>query len=883
MDAVKRMTIIGATLLTAMVSQADTLYVDAVNGQDMPDYGYDSSKPVKTIQRAIDMANSEGDTILVAPGTYAPFNAWGHPAITVQSTGGAPNTVIDGEGKDRCATFRRSSTSFLDGFTLRGGHATEASPGNDSTWLSGGGVCHATVKNCIIEGCAADGSGGGAYGCEMLDTIVRNNNAEVDGGGLARCDYAIRCNIYGNTAGDTGGGSYNTTLTDCVVEGNTAVFGGGVSGAYYNFDSPTNRNCRIVGNTAWSGGGTYKGNFDSCEISGNESTATSQVIPGPGISMTWTVTSGGGGVCEGEYLTCNIFGNKAARGGGGAMRAILRYCYVHDNTADFGGGACESDLYTSLVTGNTAEGNGGGIQGGAIYNCTVTANTAGLKGGGVYDPEYDADDYDDMMRGNGFGDFVFQSYNSIVFGNTATASAESADGHMGAWFNSCVGYLQDSIVTPKASVIYRDPKFVDAASGDYRLSAESPCIDKGNNGYVRTDYDFAKMARIANDTVDMGAYEYGAGVRTGTVRFQPSGNYAYIKSQEESRQVAEGSPVGELPTLYVDTEISGKDSATGFRFLGWFTGVNGDGDRVTAATIVTGDVTYYGYWDWGANTGDEGNGSDPVVPGPVTPGYEVIGENDIAAPYVAPKAVTLQGAAYNGNAVVGIVELKLGKVSKGKSKISGSFAGLDGKKTTFKAVDASNIDGTAPVTVSFKVKGLGTMTVTIGGTQFAGSLGDWHVQSADVGGAWSGRGATVTVAIGDVSMFAGTVVSGLLPADEQATVNGGKWSFAKAASVKWAKPTKGAAWSEFYDESSGKDLIVDDTNGKTNLSGLKLTYTPKKGTFKGSFKVYALEGAGRATKLKKYTVKVAGVVVDGVGYGVATCKTPAVRWAVTVK
>ena len=64
---------------------------------------------------------------------------------------------------------------------------------------------------------------------------------------------------------------------------------------------------------------------------------------------------------------------------------------------------------------------------------------------------------------------------------------------------------------------------------------------------------------------------------------------------------------------------------------------------------------------------------------------------------------------------------------------------------------------------------------------------------------------------------------------------------------------------------------------------MKLTYTPKKGTFKGSFKVYALEGTGKATKLKKYTIKVSGVVADGVGYGQATCKKPAVTWAVLVK
>ena len=180
------------------------------------------------------------------------------------------------------------------------------------------------------------------------------------------------------------------------------------------------------------------------------------------------------------------------------------------------------------------------------------------------------------------------------------------------------------------------------------------------------------------------------------------------------------------------------------------------------------------------------------------------------------------------------------------------------------------------------------MTVTIGGDKFAGSLGRWHVQSGTVGGNWTRGGAMVYVDVGGAdgggtpSLPAGTLVD-LLPNGEPVVAAGGKWKFAKAASVKWGKPKKGAALPEIYDEASGKGLIVDDTKGKTNLSGMKLTYTPKKGTFKGSFKLYALTGAGKATKLKKYTVKVSGVVVGGVGYGTATCKKPAVSWAVMVK
>ena len=49
------------------------------------------------------------------------------------------------------------------------------------------------------------------------------------------------------------------------------------------------------------------------------------------------------------------------------------------------------------------------------------------------------------------------------------------------------------------------------------------------------------------------------------------------------------------------------------------------------------------------------------------------------------------------------------------------------------------------------------------------------------------------------------------------------------------------------------------------------------------FNVYALEGAGSATKLNKYRLNVSGVVVDGTGYGTVTSKKPALQWPITVK
>ncbi len=245
------------------------------------------------------------------------------------------------------------------------------------------------------------------------------------------------------------------------------------------------------------------------------------------------------------------------------------------------------------------------------------------------------------------------------------------------------------------------------------------------------------------------------------------------------------------------------------------------------------------------------------------------------------KARTLTGVATRAtpNPLQGAFELKCGKANKkGIAKVSAKLTGLDGKKKSYKA---KGVDVTAgPVTVD-----LGGLSVTIDGDSFSGSEsipGGLSVESAKVGGALADGSHAFTIADFDLEV-PGEVLEDLLPTDEKFDSSGGKWKFAKNASVKWAKPKKGAELPELYDDASGKGLIVDTSKGKTNLSSLKLSYKAKTGQFKGSFKAYELQGEGKSTKLKKYTIKVNGFVVDGKGVGQATCKKPAGGpWTVTV-
>jgi hypothetical protein len=70
-----------------------------------------------------------------------------------------------------------------------------------------------------------------------------------------------------------------------------------------------------------------------------------------------------------------------------------------------------------------------------------------------------------------------------------------------------------------------NPRFVDRGSGDLRLRANSPLIDKGitcSPGGTG-GRDASSKFRVAGSSVDIGAYERGAGSTSGVVRLGTSG------------------------------------------------------------------------------------------------------------------------------------------------------------------------------------------------------------------------------------------------------------------------------------------------------------------------------------------------------------------------
>lgn len=191
------------------------------------------------IQEGIDAA-SNGDTVLVANGTYVENISFNGKAITVLSSYGPGVTIIDGNQADRVVTIDSNSgvACSLQGFTLTNGNTSGRGGGLFSDGDS------PLIKGNIIYGNTATNHGGGVA-CQggapqLLDNIIHTNTSlDKDGGGLylryESNDNVFANNIiYNNTADKRGGGvllrgTEPLYLTNNTIFGNTAgTRGGGV-------------------------------------------------------------------------------------------------------------------------------------------------------------------------------------------------------------------------------------------------------------------------------------------------------------------------------------------------------------------------------------------------------------------------------------------------------------------------------------------------------------------------------------------------------------------------------------------------------------------------------------------------------------------------------
>jgi hypothetical protein len=472
--------------------------------------------------------------------------------ITVQSVGGPHNMWIE-PPPDNYGCIYMSNGVVLSGFTITNAPGSHYGPGvlcastNDlitnCVIADAGGITSGTLYNCLITNSGANGSTmyncwisrGLATGSTMYNCII-TNGVGVDGGGVMG-GILNNCLIVSNNATYGGGvyasAAYPVVLNNCIISNNTAVAGGGV---YNNWPTPggyvTNcilNNCTVTHNSATGGpssgygGGAFYAQLNNCLVSSNKAVY-------------------GGGVEGGLLNNCTLIGNYAGYGsGGGADKndnnypygsqaiGVLSNCLLVGNLAEYGGGAygCVLNQCTLLQNTNNFNGSGGGAYLCLLDNCLVISNSAGssftsagggaeychvtntifayntaTNGGGAYGSILVNCTVTGNVSTNGSGVYDCTNYNSIIYYNSGGDYFPSTSQYP---LNYCCTALMP---TNGFRNITLAPLFVNAASGNYQLQANSPCINSGNSAYISVPTDLAGNPRIVGGTVDIGAYEY---------------------------------------------------------------------------------------------------------------------------------------------------------------------------------------------------------------------------------------------------------------------------------------------------------------------------------------------------------------------------------------
>jgi hypothetical protein len=254
-----------------------------------------------TIQAAIDAA-SDGDTVIVRPGSYVENLGITGKGITLKSEKGPAVTHLDGNRNANVVaiTVTGSTPVTLDGFTIKRGKTYQGGGiyCNDSVVVvtnnvikynlvspsgDGAGIYCTHCPSVVISGNAisrnkADydplgmgGSSGGIFAthCDQLtvsDNTIRENYCIDDGCGLRSqySDAVITGNIIANNIADGWGGDVgfgggvsfgegSATIANNIITGNSALGAGGIH--LWNATNTVLVNNTIAGNTATFQGG----------------------------------------------------------------------------------------------------------------------------------------------------------------------------------------------------------------------------------------------------------------------------------------------------------------------------------------------------------------------------------------------------------------------------------------------------------------------------------------------------------------------------------------------------------------------------------------------------------------------------------------------------
>ncbi len=523
--------------------------------------------PFSTITSAL-MASTSGDTILVSAGIYAVTTGESFPlqmktGVSVRSASPTEKPEIHASGGQVVMEFKGISKGLLEGFRITGGQ----------TETKGAGLSFSSttsiIRNCIITGNRARGSGGGILCTNgsspvIEDCLIEKNTGDSFGGG-AHCENGSspvfrRCVFYANSGGGVScqqGAS--PRFISCQFLDNQAVVGAGV---FCSSAAPHFLECMISGNRADMllrpvGGGLFCTDstviLKGCLVSNNTAKgegggiiADQSTVFLNNCAVVGNSTGGKGGglllttFSDAHLTNCIIAGNKSSEGGAffsAASSTQASGCTIQGNTAPAGawlstGDLLSEDLFSHVSLANSVIRNGTS----SLRNedqSVITVWNSNVQGGFAGTGNLDSDP---LFISNTSGTWSAVSFPSASFFQTALSAAPSsnwlpnqfADGSMFLKPDTSKATLFPIVSnTTQTLMVWGDASDAASPGGSfeilsYRFSAGSPCIDSGSNTlhgdagdsiWSLGDYEGRVRAADGNgdgiSEIDMGAFEFG--------------------------------------------------------------------------------------------------------------------------------------------------------------------------------------------------------------------------------------------------------------------------------------------------------------------------------------------------------------------------------------
>jgi hypothetical protein len=420
-----------------------------------------------TIQAGINVAVN-GDTVLVGPGTYKENINFQGKAITVTSSAGPQNTIIDGSAGPVVVQFVTGETrsSVLNGFTIENAGASQWPNENPDVFdygievagiagsLSANSYANPTITNNIIT----HNYGYGIYvnfaGALISGNVVSYTSTQYDPRFDFGCDYDDGDGIF--VGGTPSNPSVFTAISNNTIENNVGHCEGGGIGLYAAPASTIISNNIIASNQSLGfGGGLYEVNGS---VSLNQNLIYNNVSGAAGGGVYLSMGSGENGATGplNVFITNNtIYGNTIM------LNPLIKDDWIDGSQVALPGFVSQVGFFNNLVIGNDTY---------SAISCWAAYQY--LSGA----PPVVVDS--DVINAGG-----------PAYGGWCTSPAGNGN-------------------------ISTDPKFNDPSHGDFHLQAGSPSIDTGFNaatGLLAIDLDGNPRIQDATGAtapiVDMGVYE----------------------------------------------------------------------------------------------------------------------------------------------------------------------------------------------------------------------------------------------------------------------------------------------------------------------------------------------------------------------------------------